>query len=42
LQTVKITAHLNAKSDYTLLKYVAVKPYELPRRFFVPALLKDL
>lgn len=42
LQTVKITAQLNAKSDYTLLKYVAVKPYELPRRFFVPALLKDL
>ncbi len=42
LQAVKITAHLNAKSDYTLLKYVAVKSYELPRRFFVPALLKDL
>jgi Outer membrane lipoprotein-sorting protein len=42
LQSVRIKVHLNAKSDYTLIRYVAITSYELPRRYFSPALLKDL
>jgi hypothetical protein len=41
LQSVRITAHLNEKSDFTLINYVSVQKHELPRRMFTPALLKD-
>ncbi len=41
LQSVRIKVLLNAKSDYTIIRYLAVSAYELPRRLFTPTLLKD-
>jgi len=41
LHSVRIKAFLNSKTDYTVIRYLRISTYELPRRFFNPNMLKD-
>jgi len=41
LHSVRIKMFLNSKTDYTVIRYLRISAYELPRRFFNPGMLKD-